>query len=162
MKKLAITLIACFACFQSAQAATSALAESVLEYQAITNFIGEPSFSTISPSEFIVDIKRITPEADVLGTVKYEILTRLVTSETNDLAAEVNDVEARHHSHSGRNRNHHKNHCTTNAYVATLTVTTNPIIGPNIITVDSINKVRSQTHTFFDAQTLVGEVEFSN
>lgn len=161
MKKLAITLIACLACFQSAQAATSALTESLLEYEAITNFIGEPGFTTIGPNEFIVDIKRITRHIDILGIVQYEILTRLVTNETDDIATAAVDVEARHsHSHSDRRGRHH-HHRTTNTYVATLTIVANPGIGPNIVTVDSITKVRCQTNTFFDGQ-IHNQVEVSN
>lgn len=118
MKKLALIFVLCLAYFQSTQAATTALTESILEYQAITNFIGQPNFTTIGPSEFIVDIARITRRIDVLGIVEYSICTRQVLSGMEEDLNEGN----------GRVKN----------YIATLNVTANPGIGPNIVTVLSI------------------------
>lgn len=119
MKKFVVALLTCFALVQSTYAATSALTESLLEFEAITSAIGtDPAFENVIPAtEFIVEIERLTKKINVLGTVKYEILTR---SETTS----------------------HKKKCRINKYIATLTVTQNPGIGPNIVTVDSIVKVR--------------------
>lgn len=115
MKKIALTLIACMAFTSFAHAATSALTESLLEYEAITNALGtDPTFeNVISQSEFIVDIKRETRRINVTGEVVYEIVTK--------------EFDTEHHS---RPRFH--------KYIAILTVTPNEGIGPNVVTVDSI------------------------
>jgi ABC-type nickel/cobalt efflux system permease component RcnA len=172
MKKLAITLIACLACFQSTQAtasllaqqdwlrtqptATSALVESLLEYQAIISFIGNPMITEpeqpIPATEAIVDINRITQQVDITGLVEYEIVTRGLTVGTDQLTAEVGDIEARHSHWSShrRGRHHHHHHCPhqhchnnnnnqiTTTYLATLSVQPNTGIGPNTVTVLSI------------------------
>lgn len=116
MKKFIIFFIACFAMIQSTYAATSALTESLLEYEAITSAIGtDPTFENVIPAtEFIIDIKRLTRKIDVLGTVKYEILTRSTVVPTTK--KRVRPIK----------------------YIATLNVAANPAIGPNIITVVSI------------------------
>jgi hypothetical protein len=123
MKKFVITLVACFAMVQSSYAATSALTESLLEYEAITSAIGtDPSFENIIPqTEFIIEIKRITKQIDVLGEVRYEILTRALSNEPNWDWHESN-------------KKHHR----PIKYIATLNVAPNPGIGPNIVTVESI------------------------
>ncbi len=125
MKKFAALLIACIAIFQSGYAATSALTESLLEYEAITNAIGtDPTFEGVIPAtEFITDIKRITKEVDITGEVKYKIITEDVATTPTT-------------GHCGC---HKKNHHHT--YIAVLSVTPNPGIGPNIVTVVSITKV---------------------
>lgn len=116
MKKFLIFLIACVALTQSIHSATSALTESLLEYEAITLAIGsDPNFQNVIPvNQFIVDIKRITKEIAVLGQVKYRIVTRTVTDDS-----------------SRKNRR-------TSRYIAKLNVSPNPGIGPNIVTVVSI------------------------
>ncbi len=126
MKKFAISLIACIAVIQPMYAATSALTESLLEYEAITSAIGsDPSFQNVIPQiEFIVDIKRITKQVDVLGEVKYKILTRVPS---------VDPVEASR-GHCKKHKKHHR----LITYIATLNVAQNPGIGPNIVTVESI------------------------
>jgi hypothetical protein len=150
MKKLALSLIASLAFIQSTHAATSALTESLLEYEAITSAIGtNPSFeNVISATEFIVDIKRITQQVDITGTVKYEILTRILSSPCGiNATVEHEALETRS---SGSHHGHHHCHHNTNTYIATLDVTPNPGIGPNIVTVVSIVKVGSQSNTFFE------------
>lgn len=131
MKKFATALLACFAMVQSTYAATSALTESLLEYEAIISAIGSnPSFENVIPvTEFIVDIERITRQINILGEVKYEILTRLVGDDPGSRC------EAKG-GHKGRSR--------PIRYVATLNVAANPGVGPNIVTVVSI--VKSQKH----------------
>lgn len=126
MKKFVFALIACIVMVQSTYAATSALTESLLEYEAITNAIGtDPNFQNVIPStEFIVDIKRITKEINILGTVKYEIVTR----DTAETAKSCHDKHIRR----------------VIRYIATLSVAQNPGVGPNIVTVVSI--VRVHTH----------------
>lgn len=147
MKKLAFSLIACLAFLQSTYAATSALTESLLEYEAITSAIGtDPNFQNIiGPNEFIVDIKRITRQVDILGTVKYDITTRVIST-TGSVSATV-EQEALE-MHSGESHKHRQH---TNKYVAKLNVSPNPGIGPNIVTVLSIKQVLSQTSTIFNA-----------
>lgn len=129
MKKFVILLITCIAMVQTSFAATSALTESLLEYNAITNAIGsDPNFQNVIPvDEFIVDIKRLTKRIDILGTVKYGIITRTVTADNNQ-----DDSRSKHRK---RNRPHR--------YIATLNVAQNPGVGPNIITVVSIVPVSS-------------------
>lgn len=123
MKKLVISLIACLAIVQG-YAATTALTESLLEYQAITTAIGtDPTFQgIIPPIEFIVDIKRLTKQINSFGEVRYGILTRTVGDGTS--------CEC------------HKHPITK--YIATLNVAPNPGIGPFVITVISI--VRLHDH----------------
>ena len=128
MKKYALSFIcACLAIAPFAHAATSALTESLLEYEAITDAIGtNPDFqNVINASEFIVDIRRITKQIDILGQVKYKIVTRSV---------DENDNESGCH----RNRHHHR----TKIYVAKLNVAPNPAVGPNIVTVLSIKPAK--------------------
>lgn len=151
MKKFVMTLMACLATVQSIHAATSALTESLLEYEAITSAIGtDPNFqNVITPIEFIVDIKRLTRAIDVTGSVKYEILTQIPNSD----GSSSNSV----HSHS-----HHHNHPRrTTTYIAILDVAPNPGIGPNIITVVSISKSHSQLFRYFDQENLL-EIESTN
>lgn len=126
MKKFAIAFIAYLSFCHFAQAATTALTQSLLEYEAITNFIGAPGFTTIGPDEFIVDIKRQTREIDVLGVVEYTICTRRVTA--NILNENENEHDANNPGHID--------------YLATLFVSPNPGIGPNIVTVLGIVKCK--------------------
>ena len=137
MKKLFITL-ACLACVQSTYAATSALTESLLEYEAITNALGtNPSFAdVIPPTEFIIDIQRITRKVNIVGTVKYKILTRVLGE--NEVAN--GDQDLFDSSSDQHHRKHHR-HNRTHTYIATLDVEPNPGIGPNIVTVISITQV---------------------
>lgn len=124
MKKFITSLIACMAIAQGSYAATSALTESLLEYEAITFAIGtDPTFQNIiPPTEFIVDIKRLTRQIDSLGEVRYGIITRTV--------GDGSTCECHRHP--------------LVKYIATLNVTANPGIGPNVITVVSI--VRLHDH----------------
>lgn len=116
MKKFAISIIACVAMAQCMYAATSPLTESLLEYEAITSAIGtDPNFQNVIPTvEFVVDIKRITKQVNVLGEVEYRILTVLPNAHVSE------------------------SHTHTIKYIATLNVASNPGIGPNIVTVVSI------------------------
>lgn len=127
MKKFVIFLIACVAMIQHTYGATSPLTESLLEYEAITSAIGtDPNFQNIIPTnEFIVDIRRLTKQLNVLGEVKYLILTRIPTDEF--------DHECHEHHHSI-------------IYIATLFVAPNPGIGPNIVTVLSIRPFCGDHH----------------
>ena len=126
MKKFIVSLIACITMVQSTYAATSALTESLLEYEAITSAIGtDPTFQNIIPvTEFIIDIKRITKKINVLGKVKYEIVTRA--------------------SSDGSSK--HDKHLRSIKYIATLNVAQNPGIGPNIVTVVSVEQVHGHHH----------------
>ncbi len=137
MKKLALTLMACLAIGSYAHAATSALTESLLEFEAITSAIGtDPDFeNVIGPAEFIFDIHRITRQIDVLGKVKYEILT--VEPRSTHLANKTCVIcEQNNKTGCGRNNKNriHK-------YIAILNVEPNPGIGPNIITVVNIKPI---------------------
>lgn len=123
MKKFVTSLVACLAILQSAHAATPALTESLLEYEAITNAIGDPGFTVIPVTEFIVDIKRITKQINVLGEIRYKIVTQD--------AATVDDG-------CGCHNNRRKEH----KYIAVLLVSPNPGIGPNIVEVLRIERVR--------------------
>ena len=138
MKKLALALIACMAMTSFAQAATSALTESLLEYEAITSALGtNPNFeNVISPTEFIVDIQRITRSINVLGEVKYEIVTRTPRSLTANATFEE---EALENEASSSDSSSHHNRQRTHIYIAILNVQANPGIGPNIVTVVSID-----------------------
>lgn len=113
MKRLAFVLIASFACVQSSYAATSALTQSLREYDAIIDALGSnPKFEDVIPAaQFIVDIKRITPELDITGTVLYQI------------KAQVPDE------------------CGCFTYIAKLHVKPNKGIGPFITKVVSITEV---------------------
>ena len=119
MKRLIIILFAFLAYTQTAQAATSALANSVREYVAITDYIGAPNFSTISSDEYIIDIERITRRVDILGRVKYRICTKRVAEGP---VVEGGGDEGREH---------------ISEYIATLLVAPNPGVGPRIVTVIS-------------------------
>lgn len=145
MKKLAFSLIACLAFTQSSFAATSALTESLLEYEAITSALGtNPNFQDIiGADEFIIDIKRITRKIDVTGKVKYAIVTRVI----NDNFVEEPVSSSDRHKH-----HHHHHHHHTHTYIATLDVAPNPEIGPNIVTVVSIKQKHRQVTTFIDAE----------
>jgi hypothetical protein len=124
MKKLALVIIASLAYLQTAQAATTALVESLLEYNAITAYIGAPGFTTIGPAEFIIGIDRITRSVDVVpGIARYRICTRIVTAGMDEDGLET------------EGRVYHE-------YIATLSITPNPGIGPNIVTVLSIVAAR--------------------
>ena len=114
MKKFGSFLIACLVVAQTTFAAVSPLAESVLEYEAIANAIGDPAFTVIGQNEFIVSIKRITRRINNLGEVKYSILTRSSSPSRCQRPA------------------------TPASYIATLNIAQNTGIGPNIITVVSI------------------------
>lgn len=125
MKKFITSLIACMAIAQGSYAATTALVESLLEYEAITSAIGgvDPIFQNIiPPTEFIVDIKRLTRQINVLGEVRYGILTRTV--------GDGSVCECHKHP--------------IVKYIATLNVAPNTGLGPNIVTVLSI--VRLHDH----------------
>jgi hypothetical protein len=143
MKKFALALMACLAIAQSSYAATSALTESLLEYEAITNAIGtDPAFQNVIPvTEFIVDIKRLTRQVDITGTVRYEIDTRVLTAQTDENSNRHRHHKRKHHKHKHRHRHN------TNTYIAVLNVAPNPGIGPNIVTVVSITPV-AQTRSF--------------
>jgi hypothetical protein len=114
MKKLIFSLIASLAISQSAFAATSALTESLLEFEAITTFIGTDN--DFPQTQFIVEIKRLTKQIDNLGTIKYGIIAKSFDSANPD-------DSHRYHTHK---------------YIATLDVSANPGIGPNIIEVVSV------------------------
>lgn len=112
MKKLALSIIACLAFASSAYAATSPLVESLLEIQAITNAIGAPDQDVIDADEFVTRISRDSDKVESLGRVEYLIRT--------------------YEAGEDKTRN----------YKAILCVQPNPGIGPNIITVLKIKKVK--------------------
>lgn len=145
MKKLAIALIACLAFVQTTYAATSALAESLLEQQAITTAIGtNPEFQNIIPAhQFIIDIRRVTKRINILGDVFYKIVTRSVRSD-HDVKEAVDDKADCGNCNSfddSCSSSHHHRRRHTVTYIAKLNVAPNPGIGPNIVTVLSIKKV---------------------
>ncbi len=123
MKKLAFSLIASLAIFQSGFAAVTALSESLNEYDAVVSAIG--TSSEFSSTEFVVDIKRVTEEVNILGTVRYRIVTRDI--------ADLNAAECGCEHHHRRDRTHQ--------YLAVLDVAANTIPGSNIITVISIEPI---------------------
>src|SRR3954465_1385903 len=130
MKKLIFSCITCFATVSSLQAATSGLAESLLEYEAITTALGtNPLFeNVIDPTEFIIDIKRITKEVDVTGRVRYKIVTALPGFQLDSSRS------------SSSHHHHHHHHQDRHTYIVTLQVTPNAGIGPNQITVLEIRE----------------------
>lgn len=130
MKKFILSFIACIAVIQStyAVAATPALTESLLEYEAIISAIGAPEQVVIPVTEFIVDIKRLTKEIDILGEVKYLIVTRSVEEDNIDGGC------------------YHGTHHRGIKYIAELNVSPNPGIGPNIVTVLSITPAHCSDH----------------
>ena len=138
MKKIAFSLITSFALIQSVHGATSALSESLLEYEAITTALGtDPAFqSIIPPSEFVTDIKRTTNEINMTGEVKYRITTEEVAS--FDWWSDDRNCSSHHHHRHHHHRHEHENKHT---YVATLLVVPNSGIGPNIISVLNIMEV---------------------
>lgn len=125
MKKFVIFFIVCIAMVQSTYAATPALTESLLEYDAIISAIGAPNFKVIPVNQFIIRIKRITKKINVLGKVKYLIMT----SDIDDKSCKNTPVT--------RDK---KFPCPIK-YIATLNVAQNPGVGPNIVTVLKIVKV---------------------
>lgn len=129
MRKFAAALIVGLAIVQSSYAATSPLAESLLEYDAITSAIGtNPEFeNVINPSEFIIDIQRITKKVNFIGDVKYKIVTRVPRND--------------HLGEQGEKGSHHKHRHHTHLYLAIVNVAPNPEIGPNIVTVLSITPI---------------------
>lgn len=134
MKKVAIALIAGFAFIQSAAyGATSALVESLLEYEAITDSLGAPNQTYISQGEFVVDVKRITRETNILGEVKYKIVTEEIAEFDWWIDESSSSSSHRHHRHECNNRH---------VYIATLLVMPNPAIGPNIVSVLKIVPAR--------------------
>lgn len=141
MKKFAFGLIACLAMVQSAYAitATSPLINSLTEYEAITDAIGAPSFDVIPSTEFIVDIKRITRRIDITGEVRYAILTR----------STITDPWSEDHE-SNVEKGHHHRHYHVIKYIATLLVTQNSGVGPNTVTVLSIDRVDHHHHDHDD------------
>ena len=113
MKKLLLTIAASLSIVGSAQAALSNLYQSAAYFTAI---ISSSQFGTvIPPNQFVTEIKRKTSNIDAAEAV-YEIKTR--------------DAETIQGSHS-----HHPH---THKYYAHITVTPNPGIGPDILTVTSI------------------------
>jgi hypothetical protein len=125
MKKIIASIIACTVMLQASPtfAATSGLSESILEFEAITSALGtNPAFQGVIPqNEFITKIKRLTKKVDTLGTVKYGIVTKVIS---NGMGG---------HSHE----KHH------GVYLATLNIAPNPAIGPDVITVVSIVPITS-------------------
>lgn len=139
MKKFIVSCLACLSYFHSTQALLPNFNESIAEYQAILN--AQSLLATkISPSEFIIDIQRKTRNLDA-ETVFYEIVT---TSGSNscDTDVENNPILRRQHHH------HHK----TRKYLVKLTITPNPAIGPDIITVDSIEKKSTHSNIIFGTE----------
>ncbi len=126
MKKSILTIAACLA-FAQIQAATPSLIESVFEYEAITNAIGDPNQTVIPQTEFVTDIRRLTHEVDSLGTVRYKIVTRV---QNNNAPVATGMVDCGCH------------HNRTNNYIAELLVEPNPGVGPNIVTVIGIQSSR--------------------
>lgn len=131
MKKIFFSLIASLVLSQTAFAATSPLIESVLEYEAIVDYIGADVDSVFSASEFIVDIKRLTNRIDCLGEVKYRIVTR--------------DTQTSDDSDSCR-RSERSDNDRLRFYIAILEITANQCIGPNTIEVISIEPVHHNNH----------------
>lgn len=153
MKKTVLSILACFAIIQYSHAATPPLTESLLEYEAIIDFIGDPMFDVIPVTEFITDIKRKTKQVDILGEVKYLITTRIISELSGSPSLEKDLENYELGCHCGHRRHQ------TNTYLATLTVAPNPGVGPNIVTVDSITKVQSSWQSFFDHSI---EIETTN
>lgn len=135
MKTLALSLVVSLAFVQPIQAATSALIESLREYEAITTAIGtDPKFQDVIPqNEFIVDIERATRQVDSLGKVYYRIITR-------SPAVHENVIEKYKWGKDGHDHTH--------TYIAKLLVIPNPEIGRNIITVEKIKQIHGKNCKF--------------
>lgn len=127
MKKLILTLTACCLAFTQAHAATTILVESLLEYDAIINAIGgvDPNLANVIPStESITDVRRLTNDVNIYGTVRYKITTRVPNVQEEPLIErELVVCPCHQKSHN---------------YNAELFVEPNPGIGPNIVSVISI------------------------
>lgn len=129
MKKLFVSLIACLAFSQSIFAACSPLCETIRQIEAILDSISLQFPNVIPSSESIVDVRRKTKEINTLGEIQYFIVTRLPEDNTDDES-----------SNNCREKHHKKQHCRT--YLATILVTPNPGIGPQVVTVENIERVR--------------------
>ncbi len=144
MKKIVFSLIASFAFIQGAQALVgipSNLGESLLEYNAI---ISSPLLqATIPQDEFIIDIKRKTRNLTA-STSFYEVVTRV----QRGFQEAVETGCGWHHNRRG-NRNQ------TNTYRVQLVLTSNPQIGPPIITVVSVEPRSSHSNVFFEVNEAV-------
>jgi hypothetical protein len=140
MKRFLISLIGSFSLVQFAYtvvpAATSALTQSLLEYEAITDTLGtDPSFKEAIPAtEFIIDIQRMTRDVDILGKVDYRIFTYVPNMNTesngNQKMPKSGSDEVEKSKHALQ----------MHVYVATIEVSPNPGIGPNIVKVLSIKR----------------------
>lgn len=130
MKKFITTLFACLTIASVAYGATatSALVESLIEYEAIIEAVGSnPEFQSVIPAtEFITNIDRLTKRVNTLGKVEYEIVTRVPRS--HDTAVITTHLGCPQKKHTPR----------IHKYLAVLNVEPNPGIGPNIVTVVSI------------------------
>ncbi len=91
----------------------------------------------ISQNEFIVDLKRITKDL-YAPEVVYELKTASPTVE------EVVETDV-----SGEATTHYKINYKENKYKVTIALSPNPLIGPLVTTVVSVEKIDPSTHTFF-------------
>lgn len=130
MKKFILSFIACLAFAQSMYGACSPLCNSEREYGAILEAISIQFPDVIPTSESIVDIRRKTKEVEVLGIVKYLIVTRI----PSDTPA----IELSCHHSSGKS---HKPHQKCHTYLATLLISPNTGVGPVMVTVENIEQI---------------------
>jgi hypothetical protein len=139
MKTILYSILGCMAMAQVSYAALPALQESIAEYNAITTALSSnPNFNTvISSSEAIIDIKRLTRQVNVTGTIRYKIVTRSVSGDSSTSVETCNRC--------------HRNH-NSNVYIAVLVITPNDSLGPFVITVQSITQVSNNFHSVLNAE----------
>lgn len=115
MKKFAFCLFLILASLQTnyASAAITSFSQSILEVQAILDATTDAEFTDLfKTSDFITGIARVTRDLDTIGEIRYTLRTRNI----------------------GTNR--------IKDYRVILDVSPNPGIGPKIITVEDIRRVR--------------------
>lgn len=144
MKILLSLTIALLSLMQPAIAATTNLVQSIFEIQSILN--SPLILSVIPQTEFIFDIQRKTQSTDLDDLPKvviYDITTRLTSDSTTTVLVDdhlllLNDRTI------------------TKKYKVQLTLSTNPVIGPPVITVDSITPIscHHHCHKSFDNEEL--------
>lgn len=156
-----------FALIQGAYAVPSNLGESLIEYQAILN--SSLLQSTLSQSEFIVDIKRTTRNISTATTVRYFIRTlgngygnTLFDAEEEEYGmdddyafdnekeygmddewafSDLSDDDDENLTDGNKDSKSFDRNGRERKYIAKLLLTPNPQLGPPIVTVVSIKRI---------------------
>lgn len=155
VKKLAFTLMACFAFMQSVQAIESPLNSSI--HVSTHILTSEKVQEVLSQNEYIIDLRRLTWKLEEFGTVYYEIVTKEPSKHHDRFDRDADfdmDIDAElnaRHSYSSSS----SDSCSDSwshkrpkpfkfiTYKVRLLVEPNPEIGPPIVIVESIKKVKN-------------------